>query len=356
MGVYGPWQGQWGIVENEDFDFGETPANDRPTLLGATGLVASNPFLPLIDKAILAPNWNLIDQRKQTGSPQRYTGTGGEFLRGNQSPTVTLPLHLSAEALGLFGSLLMQGGVNQEGSGTQYKKTMLLYESADPVLYSSVLFWLSEGQGDDPSEGFVAIDGAICKTLSLSGQQGQPVKLSAEMVGWKWQAGDSDTLGMSLTPPSVTDLMFSDMTAYFGYGTSANIIAFDLSITNNAKPDFRNGSQYCKKILLQDLTGSGSITIPFSEDDYTIHNDLATCAHRDLKLAWGTDPPADPDANGELLLDLSCIINDPEPDFSQGEMAWKYPFILAASTPAGADAAVRIVVRDNVERHGISGP
>jgi len=53
------------------------------------------------------------------------------------------------------------------------------------------------------------------------------------------------------------------------------------------------------------------------------------------------------------LLDLSVIINDPEPDFSQGEMAWKYPFILAASTPAGADPAIRIVVRDNVERHGI---
>lgn len=259
MPVRAKWQDKYGICQCAT----PTPATgytvtSKTFLATDIGLELAKLALPLTNNPMLDSGLNVIDTRKAIGEATRRVGTGYEFTVEGMEPVVTLEMEATANMLALFSWLLFQKGAS-EGVATTYMKTCIPYTDCECEIYASILRQMSAGTADSH-----VVHGAICKVMNLSANQGEALKLSAEMLGANFFNNfDFDLQASLLDFSAKAPLLFQDCTITLD-GTTIHIPGFSLALSNNAVAK-RYSSSRVYTYVLGDLTGEGTLTLPWGE-------------------------------------------------------------------------------------------
>jgi len=200
------------------------------------GLDVGRNAIPLTDYPVLDPGQNIVDTRLTEGLPFRVAGeVGGEFQIGTRDPVTTWPWEASTFNLAVPLWTLFQVGAS-EAASSPYVKTYTVYTAQDfEGLSNYEEIWLSLGMIlDSTSSDNFRIDGAICRSMTLSAAQGEAVKASSELIGtvftnsWNHDSGSQRYMYTNQVP-----LMHQDFTFELG-GTAFKCSDFSITVKNNA--------------------------------------------------------------------------------------------------------------------------
>lgn len=133
------------------------------------------------------------------------------------------------------------------GEATPAGPTPYTYAYAAPLSTAPTVRMMTIVDSDSTVGGY-NLTGAVCNSLTLTGEAGEPLTFSAEFIGWR---SDADALE-SLTVPAVTPIMMSDV-ATIKWDTWAGTMggtaldncfvrSFELTMTANRTPRFCIGA------------------------------------------------------------------------------------------------------------------
>lgn len=203
-------------------------------------------------------------QEKTTGLAQnRYDASNAfEYSDGKRSPNVQLEMGLTDHRLAVLGWLLFQKGASEDGSNN---KTLLVPTSGN----SGCEVWASVGRsiGDGASANGHVIHGMVCKQLQISGNAGERIKLTADMIGRTY----ADNFNFS-TGPAVWAVETDGEEMFFGFtwtlaGTAITsyVESVEITIANNMAARFYS-EQVPSAFVVQRFATNGSLKIAMSAD------------------------------------------------------------------------------------------
>ncbi|RJR27774.1 hypothetical protein C4561_01580 [candidate division WWE3 bacterium] len=278
----------------------------------------------------------ISDVRKATGLSQKRTGSGYEFVQTLQQPSVTgVSVEMTTKNLGAWLWLFFQQGVSQGGAAV-YKKTAVPYTDSDCEVWASIARVLDTGSQSHQ------VDGAVINQLAFSGVEGGVVSLTADFIGSAFsRIKDVDTITTAI--PSEVPFLHQNCTVTLG-GNTIRLQSFDLTLNNNAERRYYN-STTPQKIVLGDLSVSGTIVIPWTQTNYDRNNALADfIAGTDqlLTLTWGTA------SVNEVVIKVNMRFSgDPDILTDKQDLSLSLPFIGAYD---GTNHAIEITCEDSVNR------
>ena len=201
---------------------------------GAIGVDTSKYGIPLTNFPVFDSGTAIINTRKAVGTSYRQTGTGClEYQMGARTPQTTYECDATYKIMALFCQLLFQGGAS-EAATTPFLKTYIPYAEGDAdVVACAALIRKMSGQTANSH----VIGGAIIRSLSISGEEGQPIKLSAEFTGYN--------MGFDYDYSSEANILEFDTTARLmfhrheckSYRNTVTTSNFDLFYFKNAVPN-----------------------------------------------------------------------------------------------------------------------
>jgi len=315
---------------------------------GAIGVDTSKYGIPLINHPTFDPGSMVINTRKAVGTSYRQTSSGClEYQQGSRVPTATYEADATYKILALFFQLLFQGGAS-EAATTPFLKTFIPYAEgdADVVACAALIRQMSAGGTDSHMIG-----GAIIKSLTLSAEEGQPLRVSAEFSGYNMVSDfDFDADSNILEFDTTACLMWQNASVKIA-GTAANIPGFSLTISNNAVEKFYN-TPHVTKYVLGDFTATGSISVPWSAttvganaqiDNFVAGTDTL------LQIWWGAENPTASPAAGDVKLEVNMRYTGATVG-GDDEIITELPFEAAHDGASGANLAIRAYVSDTVDR------
>lgn len=308
---------------------------------GAIGIDTSKYAIPLLNHPHIEHGVEIINQRKAVGTSYRRSGSCMEYIQGARIPTVTLECDATKKILGLFCYLLFQGGSSEE-AGTPYLKTFSPYgEGTESVVASAAIVRLmSAGTANSHLMG-----GAIIKSMTLSAEEGQPLKVTADFTGYNSVSDyDFDAAANILEFDNTACLMWSNASVKLS-GTAVNIPGFSVTITNNAVPKYYN-STHVTKYVLGDFTATGSFKVPYAATtvgDNTQINNFVAGTDCLFQVWWGNETPS---ADGDVKVELNAYYTGASLS-AEDEITSDLTF---EATHDGTNAAIKIQVADLVDR------
>jgi len=315
---------------------------------GSIGVAVNKYGIPLINHPTFDPGSMVINTRKAVGTAYRQTSTGClEYQQGSRVPTVTYECDATPKILALFFQLLFHVRAT-EAATTPFLKTFIPYAEGDSdvVACAALVKQMSAGTANSHMIG-----GAIIKSLTITGEEGQPIKLSAEFTGYNMVSDfDFDAAANILEFDTTACLMWQNASVKIA-GTAANIPGFSLTISNNAVEKFYN-TPHVTKYVLGDFTATGSISVPWSAttvganaqiDNFVAGTDTL------LQIRWGAENPTASPAAGDVKLEVNMRYTGATVG-GDDEIITELPFEAAHDGASGANLAIRAYVSDTVDR------
>lgn len=307
---------------------------------GSMGVDVNLYGMQLTNHPDLMIDLNVINQRKAMGTSYRNTTTGGEYQQGNYTPTSTWEFDATKKNLAVFLWLLFQEGMT-EGADPFLKTYVPYAEGTEEVTVAAALIRKLSG-----SEALSHVfGGCIVKSLTITGDEGQPIKCSAELIGYNGVTDfDFDADVNIIEYDNTAPLMFSDLTVKLAT-TAVNIPKFNFTITNNATQKFYD-TQHPVKYVLNDFTVEGSITIPWAATTVGGNaqlNNFIAGTDALLQLYWGNESPS---ADGDVKFEINCRYTG-APLGGDDEIVSELSFDGAYD---GTYQAIRVYVCDDIER------
>jgi hypothetical protein len=253
---------------------------------GAIGVASNKYGIPLLNKPAFDPGQAVVNQRKAIGVSYRRADAGFEYQQGSRVPTTTFEFDVTYKNIVPFLWMLFQGGTT-EGAGATYLKTFVPYTESNAEIYvASALL----ARNSDSAATSHMIGGAVVKSLTLTAEEGMPLKCSAEMIGYNMVSDfDLDADANLIEYDTAAPLLWQNATVSLG-GTTVNIPGFSLTISNNLVTK-NYDSWHTEKYVLMDCTAEGSFRIPWSAatvgGNAQIDN-FINGTDQLLKVTWGT--------------------------------------------------------------------
>lgn len=235
-----------------------------------------------------------VENALTTGKPIRNVVEYNMVIA--QPATVTLNMLANAYNTSYFANLLFQSGATEASGATNNTLNIL---TCIPYTTSDVSTWgiIAKAMSDNTDAIDQVLKGAVCRQLTLSGDQGGVVSLAAEMVAAKWNQEDISTKLATLktyfddTPP----LRWQDATVKIN---SISVMAEAFSVTIAAEPlvAYYNNDA-ATNVCLGRLTATGSITTPWGEPTAQGKNqqivDFIAGVDKTIEVYWGTSNTCD---------------------------------------------------------------
>ena len=253
---------------------------------GAIGVASNKYGIPLLNKPVFDPGQNIVNQRKAIGVSYRRGDAGFEYNQGSRVPTTSWEFDVSYKNIVPFLWMLFQGGTT-EGAATTYLKTFVPYtESAAGIYVAAALL----AKNSNTAASSHMIGGAVVRSITLSSEEGMPLKATVEMIGYNMVSDfDLDADANLIEYDNTAPLLWQDATVSLG-GTTVNIPGFSLTISNNLVTK-NYDSWHTEKYVLMDCTAEGSFRLPYSAATVGGNAQLDNFINGTdqlLKITWGS--------------------------------------------------------------------
>ena len=378
MAVYPTWKIRYGI--GIEIDWGITTPY-APTTAGVAagtniptyvnGVSAGGPAgIWLTNQPDFNPGQEFVDTRKATGTSYRKTG---EYLQSLKKPTATFEWEANAYNIAPFVySLLFKKATDGviEAAGTPYVKTFYAFGvnpdyTALNATYASPTWDATVNTGNLPIALSLTKDifqsataeshrlcGAIPASIKFSGSEGQPLMISAEMLG-KYLATQMDassgTYQVACTSDGVdrVPLMWQDATVKLGGALATiNCSTWELNLANGLALKFGDAQQ-ANRAIFSGFTGTGSFT--FAWDGANTELDLMVAGtDQRMQVYWGAAVTAA--TTGELGFDYNLRYTSVEMADGDGEIIVNCNFEIVddGATPS-ANGPITITMADTLD-------
>uniref|UniRef100_A0A6H1ZK83 Tail protein n=1 Tax=viral metagenome TaxID=1070528 RepID=A0A6H1ZK83_9ZZZZ len=237
----------------------DSPAFDANTNIGTYG--KNIPRVLLSNQPTFEQNREIISSPKAIG--RSFVSKEGtisiERLKGKQAPSTTFEMDLDAG--GVFIPLMTMFQDSGAFGNDSVEKLFDCYTGSTVGYFANLLRILETGKSQ-------LIKGAIANSITISGNEGEQIKVSVE-----WMGSDMDydaSTGATATVSTVLNsaVLFSDLSFDWGdTGASSDLLdisGFDITITNNAISKYYM-SDTVSKYLLGQLSISGTLKFPWGE-------------------------------------------------------------------------------------------
>lgn len=265
---------------------------------------------------------------KTTGRSENSHDTGNayEYHTGRGNPSVSLEMGLTPSRLIVFGWLCFQKGVSQDTGSTE---DVTLVTPAKGGSECEVWASIGRAMGAGSAADGHAIHGAICSNLTIAGEAGGRVNLTAEMMG-KTHVRNFDFTSADATFDSGGEALFTDFTYTLDATDVSNFMeSFSISANNNASARFY-GEVTPSSFVLQRFATSGNFKVAMSagatEGDNVQLDNFANGTITPLTISKGSSGTAgyinialnmiytggSVDPAEELMLDMpfDCVTNN----------------------------------------------
>jgi len=292
--------------------------------------------LLLTNHAEIDPGITISDQRKIIGEATRKMTDGYEYVPTTYLPVTTLEMDANAWNVAFFGWLLYQKGVTETD---QTDKWLYVIDPPTASEGPACEVWCSIVRDLRTASKSHALHGGIVSSMTISGNQGEPLKLSLDIVG-RGYASALDASGYTWTPTEKAPLLFQNAVTTLA-GTSIDLESFSITYTNGAISKHYNATNV-KKHLIGDCTATGSFRMPWGTDTVGQNSVIAALiANNGAELVIGF-PDVTVDTAGDLVLTTICrytghtIAADDElisdVPFEAAEDAGSYAYKIEAET------------------------
>ncbi|MEC8945381.1 MAG: hypothetical protein VYD72_03215, partial [Chloroflexota bacterium] len=186
--------------------------------------------LPLTDHPNFKAPSGSLDTEQARGISARHSGEFDTVQTGDPVE-FNLPMLGNAYNVSMFSRLLFQNGCSVSGSGQQLQ-TATTYDSADPEVFGSFVRFLQPAGGTDAIDNVV--QGAICSSLTMSGEAGNVLTIEPTIRAAKWSQVDCGTGNLVNTAAVFDDannLKFEDCTVAIKHDGSSWVEVFSPSIS-----------------------------------------------------------------------------------------------------------------------------
>ena len=317
------------------------------------------------------PTTNFVDflQGVSTIESNKYHGTSyrrmdvSERLRGIKLPGTTLEFDFNpVDVIPFLGTLFQRDGSNAvQGASAHYAKTFTAY-TADPDLASKSAVWAPQTAGSSVPLSLTLIketgatgeshelSGAICRSLTLSGEVDQPLKCSAEIIAGAMTTNNT-TSGDTFTFSGDTSELFQDMT--FELATTATCLySFNLNITNNAIQKTCN-NQTVQKIVYGMIEATGSITLPWDGANTYLDAYAGAISSNIVQLEFGSSGGIDGTCgtSGDWYVECPAILTGYRETETDGEKTMEIDFesLYDGTYLASNEGPINIIVADGLD-------
>jgi len=331
------WQDRYGVEQTASLTAKPTFAATAIGIEG-TGAAGGKFLMPLTAHPHLKPSSALNNTEMATGLAQRHNLEYNTTIA--EPSSVTISMLANAYNVSLFTWLLLQSGCSEAGS-TVLTMTGIPYTDADCEIYAAVTRILggTAGNADTVSQ---YMPGCICRSLTLSGETGGLIQLTAELVGADWANANDDLGSVSWSALTFSDkapLKFQNMRLMMdNYFVSTP--SFSITFNNNAVAQFYNNGTI-QKYVLGRLTAEGSLGIPWG-DTYEGENAQITAfkngTQQVVTAYWGDASGA---TENSLSMHMNIVSTDTEMADAEGELLTNINFAAVEGT---SDEAILIKI------------
>jgi hypothetical protein len=261
MSVLAGWQDAYYMEYASSIS--HSPSFSDAAIGGAYGL--GKPLVYLSNHPTFDINKGVIFTRKATGRSYIMRGSSDHIERtpGTVAPTTTYEMDLDPSGCFIPLLTLFQPSTSGATHTDAAADTAIFYPYTVSTVsqYASLLRVTDTGQSHQ-------ILGAVAKTISISGEEGDSIKYSVEWTGANMSTGVSSTVTAWADSTGNSFLLFQDLT--FVTGTTmadmvdtVDITGFDITITNNVVAKHYDDVAMQRHIL-GNFEVSGTIKVPWS--------------------------------------------------------------------------------------------
>ena len=292
-----------------------------------TGAAGGKFIVPLTDHPHLNPSSAINEQELAVGVSQRHHLEYNTTVAEPNS--VTLNMQMNAYNLSLFIWLLFQTAAG-EGAGTGNILIMSAapYTEADYEVYCAITRIMGGTAGDDDIVSQY-MTGCICSSLTITGESGGIMQLSAEMMGANWAVAAND-LGIvswsALTFSDKAPLKFQDM--HFELDNEVvDIPSISITINANVAAQFYNNNTI-QKFVLGRMNVEGNFGVPWgasspNQDENQQIQDFQNGIDKIFECWWGD---SDADADNAVVVKGNIRYTDTEMSDAEGEVVTNCTF------------------------------
>ena len=276
MAIQPAWNQQYAFGWETTWGTGVDAGTDLPDR--GSGAALTEGGLDVIGYPDFASGLNVIDTRKATGAPYRKTI---EYLQGDKDPTVTL--EQEASPANLVAPLRLLFSTVTELAGAPYGKIYNVYTSltncdysakasapkASPALCSLIRYTGTASESH-------RITSSIIRSITISGAEGEALKISAVYVGKNLETNVNPTLTKFEFPvTNNTAIMFHDLTFRLDGTATIKVNSFSITMTNNAVAKHQatgatSNADTVNNFILGDFTVTGNFVCPWDATNVQI--------------------------------------------------------------------------------------
>lgn len=241
-----------------------TAITHSPSFASGNGAFGANTSIVYTkNDPVFNPNREIISNRKATGNAYLTKGgsTAIERLPGVEAPETSFEIDFETASAFIPLVTLFQGGLDSAilSDSSTTGTTIINCYTGSTVSYYAALKRVLEA---DKSQ---LIKGAIAQSITISGNEGEPVTMTIDWLGADMDGDASTSVSTWTTSHASNFVMFKDMVcAYNTSGTTIDIIGFDITMSNNAVAKHYNNATI-QKYLLGDFTVEGTLRFPWGE-------------------------------------------------------------------------------------------
>lgn len=273
------------------------PGFSRSTNIGIQGTGGGNTgvfTLLLTEHPDFKAPTSTVENELTTGKPIRNVIEYNPVIA--QPASVTLNMLANAYNSSYFLNLLFQGGATESvGTGN----TTLNVLTCVPYTTSDVSVWgvIAKAMSDNTDAIDQVLKGAVCRQITLSGEEGGVVSLSAEMVAAKWNQEDISTKLTTLKTyfDDTAPLRWQDATVKINSQT-VGAKSFNVTIASEPLVAYYNNDA-ATNVCLGRLTATGSITTPWGDASSEGKNkqitDFISGVDKTIEVYWGNTSNGD---------------------------------------------------------------
>ena len=323
MPVRAPWMDRYAIEQTATLTANPTFASTAIGIEG-TGSDGGVFLAPTTDHPHLKPSTATQENELAVGLSQRH------HLEYNQTVaepnSITLNMLANSYNVSLFMWLLFQEAAGEGTVGSNTVMSVAPYTTADIEQYAAITRFMGGTAGDDDTVSQY-MTGAICRSMTISGEVGGIMMVSAEMIGASWNVANDDlgsTSWSALTFSNKAPLKFQDMVMSMD-GNVVDVPSFSITISNNAVAQFYNNGTI-QRYVLGRLTVEGEFGIPWgdaAEGGNATINDFIAGTDKLIQVYWSD---ADGSEDNSLSIKSNVRYTDSEITDSEGEITTNTPF------------------------------
>jgi hypothetical protein len=321
------WQDIYAIEQTATLTAKPTFAAATAIGIEGTGAAAGKFIVPLTDHPHLNPSSSINEQELAVGVSQRHHLEYNTTVAEPNS--VTLNMQMNAYNLSLFIWLLFQTAAG-EGDGTGNIKIMSAapYTEADYEQYCAITRIMGGVSGADDTVSQYMV-GCICNSLTITGESGGIMMLSAEMMGANWAVANDDLGAATWASLAFSDkapLKFQDMNFELD-NESVDIPSISITINANVAAQFYNNDTI-QKYVLGRMNVEGNFGVPWgassaNQDENQQIQDFQNGVDKLFELWTGA---GDADADNAVVIKGNIRYTDTEMADAEGEVVTNCTF------------------------------